>query len=85
MVYLFKAQAGEKIPFSFYDEIDGIINGKGKDDPLICSGESDGGYIEWSIEPLPGVTMEQAQTVFNALWPLSGELDPTVTARLFEK
>ena len=85
MVYLFKAQAGDKIPFSFYDEIDRIINGRSQDDPLIYSGDSDGGYIEWSIEPLPGVTMEQAETVFNALWPLSGELDPTVATRLFEK
>ena len=81
MVYLFKAQAENKIPFSFYDEIDSIINSSSQHGFLSCSGNSCWACVEWSIDPLPGVTMEQAETVFNALWPLSGELDPTEIGR----
>ena len=84
MVYLFRAQAGEKIPYSFDSKIDGIIERFDPNNPLASEGEYEE-YIEWSINPLPGVTLEQAATVFNAIWAMSGEIDPDVAARIFEK
>ena len=84
MVYLFKAQASDKVPYSFDSEIDGIIANFDPKDPLTSEGEWDD-YVEWSINPLPGVTLEQATTVFNAVWEIAGEIDPDVAARIFEK
>ena len=84
MVYLFKAQAGEKIPFSFDSKIDGIIANFDPNNPLTSEGEYED-YVEWSIEKLPGVTLKQAQNLFDAIWAMSGEIDPDVAARIFEK
>lgn len=84
MVYLFKAQACDKVPYSFDSEIEKIIEKFDPKDPLTSEGEYEE-YVEWSINLLPGVTLEQAKTVFNAVWEISGELDPDVAALIFEK
>ena len=84
MVYLFKAQAGEKIPFSFDDEIDDIIENFKQDNQETANGNWED-YVEWSIEPLKGVTIEQAKQIFEAVWYFAGLLDPSVQARVFEK
>ena len=84
MVYLFKAQASDKVPLSFYDRIEKIIEKFDPKNPLTSEGEYEE-YVEWSIKPLPGVTFEQAGIVFDATWEISGEIDPDVAACIFEK
>ena len=83
MVYMFKAIGRDKIGDIDREDFKKFLGNFDPEKEETASGTTEW-EIEMSIEPIPGVTLAQAETVFSALWGMTGEIEPDIHAELFE-